>query len=262
MRRFGSIVSWMIGALSLTTPGRKILDKIFWNWIFELAGPIEPLLVEAAFPIAFFAAGLYLWTRDGYGAFLLERTKAMLNVYYVVASIAAIVLTGSLMLAWLDYRRGPVDWVESTGSPISFWMRAGGPLLISNFSVIGRNKTDESVSFGDSFIRSDTTNAIVRFRIGVAGGDISPSEATLEPKGSVLMVGDYPASDEERRTGNISVEKFREEFGRFTFHVEYRDGRQFERSFSANQVNLLIDNAAKHHAKLLQREPGIIRNRN
>jgi hypothetical protein len=262
MRRFGSIVSWTIGALSLTTPGRKILDKLFWNWIFELAGPIEPFFVDAAFPIVFFAVGLFLWTRDGYGALLLERTKAMLNVYYVVATVAAVVLVGALILAWLDHRRGPVDWVESTGSPISFWMRAGGPLLVANFSVIGRNKTDEPVGFGDCFIRSDITNAIVRFRIGVVGGDISPSEATLEPKGSVIMVGDYPATDVERRTGEISVQRFREEFGRFTFHVEYRDGRKFERSFTASDVDHLIDGAARHHAKQLQREPGVIRNRN
>jgi hypothetical protein len=261
MRRFWSLLAWALSALSLTSPGRKILDKIFWDWVFQMVGPVQPVLVEYAAPVALFAAGLYLWTRDGYGASLLERVKQKLNPYYAVAGLAALVCAAAIIGAWLDYRRGPINWVlDSSGSPISFWQQADGPLLVSDFNVIGHNRTDDPVPLGESFLRSDVTNQTLQFKIGVPGGDISTPEATVEPRGSVTLHAVYPAPLAQQ--GGISAERLRSEFGRFTFSIKYTDGRSFEKSFSASEVDALISNAAKANRNSLRRTPGVIRNPN
>jgi hypothetical protein len=261
MRRFWSLAAWALSALSLTNPGRKILDKIFWDWVFQMVGPVQPILVEYLAPVVLFAAGLYLWTRDGYGASLLERVKGKLNPYYAIAGVAALVCGAALIGAWLDYRRGPINWVlDSPGSPISFWQQADGLLLVSDFSIIGHNRTDKPVPMGESFLRSDVTNQILHFRIGVPGGDISTTEATVEPRGSVNLHATYPAPQAQQ--SGITAEKFRSEFGRFTFSIKYADGRDFEKSFSDSEVDALINNAAKAMRKSLQRTPGVIRNPN
>lgn len=144
-----------------------------------------------------------------------------LNPYFTIAVLGALVAVGALIATWLDQRRGPIDWVlNSTGSPVAFWQSADGPLLISSFNVIGSNRTDYPVALGDSFIRSDINNQMLRFRIGVPGGDIQTTEATVEPKGSVIMVADYPLPDAQR--SGITVERFRSEFGPLHIFYELR----------------------------------------
>jgi hypothetical protein len=260
MRRFWfGMASQAVSALSLTEPGRKIIDKVFWNWVLQMLGPVAPLVEDYAIPVAFFGFGIYLWTREGYGASLLQKVKDKLNPYYAVAGLAALVFVGALIGAWLDYRRGPIDWVlDSTGSPISFWQQADGPLLVSDFNIIGNNRSDYPVPLGKSFLRSDITGQILNFKIGIPGGDISTNEATVEPRGTVNIHATYPAPQAQQ--SGITTEKFRSEFGRFTFSIEYADGRGFEKSFSASDVDDLISNAAKHHRKILQRTPTVIRN--
>jgi hypothetical protein len=130
-------------------------------------------------------------------------------------------------------------------------------MVVSGFYVIGNNKTDRPVLFKDGYIRSDITNETVRFKIGVPGGDISPEEATLEPRGNISLYGRYPAPDAEQ--GGISIDRFRNEFGRFTFHIEYSDSREYERTFSDADVDELIKAADEHHSQLVSRPPGIIR---
>jgi hypothetical protein len=174
-----------------------------------------------------------------------------LNPYYVVASVAALVAIGALIGAWLDYRRGPINWVlDSTGSPVSFWQQADGPLLVSDFNVIGHNRTDYPVPLGESFLRSDVTNQVLHFKIGIPGGDIPTTEATVEPRGSVNLHAAYPAPQAQQ--SGITTERLRSEFARFTFSIKYADGRRFQKSFSASEVDDLINSAAKHHRQLLQ----------
>lgn len=103
MRRFWlGLASQAVSALSLTEPGRKIIDKIFWNWVFQILGPVASPIEEYAIPVAFFGFGLYLWTREGYGASLLQKVKGKVNPYYVVAGLAALVFVGAIIGAWLD----------------------------------------------------------------------------------------------------------------------------------------------------------------
>jgi hypothetical protein len=262
MRRFWwGIATQAAGILSLTDPVRKVIDKIFWNWVYQMIGPVEPIIEGYAVPVALFAFGVYLSTREGYGASLLKKVRDKLNPYYLVAGLAALVFVGALIGAWLDYRRGPINWVlDSSGSPISFWQQADGPLLVSDFNIIGHNRTDYPVPLAESFLRSDITNQILHFKIGVPGGEISTQEATVEPRGSVNLHAVYPAPQAQQ--SGITAERLRSEFGRFTFSVKYADGRGFEKSFSDSEVDAIINNAAKAMRKSLQRTPGVIRNPN
>ena len=53
MRNFRlSISRCLTGALSLTASIRKIVDKIFRNWMFQMIGPVAPVIEEYAIPIA------------------------------------------------------------------------------------------------------------------------------------------------------------------------------------------------------------------
>jgi hypothetical protein len=263
MRKTFAFLSTVSAALSITPPGRKFAEVYFWDRVMHIMNPLIDstswVVVDYGPAVALLALSGYLFATDGQRAAFKVRVRR-LNPYLVIAAFALVIFVGALLGAWLDYRRGPVNWVlDSPGSPIGFWQSADGPLLVSGFNVSGTNKTDKPVSFTDAYIQSGITNQIVRFRIGVPGGDITPAEATLEPHGSVVMVGNYPVPPEQAQ--QIQVSKLKEDFGTFKFYAAYADGRIFEKSFSADDVDALIAKAAKQHSDLLRRPAGIIRTR-
>ena len=148
--------------------------------------------------------------------------------------------------------------MDSPGSPIQFYKPPDGPFAISGFHLIGTSTSDYPIPIKAAFIRSDITNQIVPFKFGIPGGDLIASDATIEPRARLIMIGTIPATDEERKRG-ISLDRFRKEFGRFTFVFAYADGRKFEKSFSAPEVESLISKADRELTALRSQPPGVIR---
>lgn len=255
------LISWIAGALSLTHPIQKFVDTYFWDKVLHAAEPLfDPVFstLTSYGPATVFALlGIYLSINQEDRAALYRRARKTLNPYYIVAILAAAVLVGALVGALLDYRRGPIVWVISTGSPIEFSKMQGGSTVISGFRVIGNSRSDRPVLFKDGYIQSNITGQAVRFKIGIPGGEISLDEAALEPEGSISLYGRYPAEEAEK-TG-ISLDRFRSEFGSFTFHIQYSDGRVYEREFSSADVDSLIRSAEEHLSRLEKKPPGVLR---
>lgn len=259
---FPTIAGVLFNLPILLNSVKSVLD---WKGRYDAASSLKEsggaLMEFLDLPSWFYLVALIV----GLGLIWWDTRRPWKEITVSISPLAAALVISALALgAWgwffYDRSRGPIVWVTSTGSPIGFQKAVGAPLLVSGFYLIGNNKTDRPVTFKDAYLRSDNTDQTVRFKIGVPGEDITPEEATLQPLGNINMYGRYPAPDAEQV--GISIDRFRSEFGRFTFHVEYSDGRIYERHYSASEVDDLIKQADEHHSKLLSKAPGIIRKPN
>lgn len=263
-RIFGSVLT-LIGASDLAPFGRDFIRAIFWDRVVHVTDPILRASIEFALdyalPIVIVMIGLSLLAgperRYGYANWLRKK----LNIYLVIAGVATLVLVGAVIGYFIDQLRGPIDWVlDSPGSPIEFYRAPDGPLVVSGFRIIGTSRSDLPAPLQSAFIRSDITGETIPFKFGIPGGEIGADEAVVEPHGSVNMFAAIPASEDQRKTG-ISLDWFTREFGRFTFMLEYADGKKFEKSFSSQDVEILITKAGKQQAQLQSHPPTVIRKR-
>jgi hypothetical protein len=260
-RTFGSIFA--AGAIG-SWFSRELLKTWFFERVLEamspyIAVPIS-LIVEYAPPMALSFVALYLLVGEQKRHAINYWARRKVNPYLAMAAVAGVVAIVALILYWADRARGPIQWVlHSEGSPITFSrLAAAQPVVFAGFHIMGHNKSDDPIPMGSAFIRSDVTGQKVRLVIGVPGGNIDPSEGTAEPDGRVLLYGQFPLGEQPKP---ISVDEFRKEFGRFTFHFEYADGRAFEKSYSSNEVDDLIAKALGGLERISRTPPGVIRNR-
>lgn len=251
----GAIGSWF---------SRELLKTWFFERVLEAMNPYIAipigLVVEYAPPMALSFAALYLLVGEQRRSAVNYWVRRKVNPYLAVAVVAGGVSIMALILYWADRARGPIQWVlHSEGSPMMFSrLAAGQPVVFSGFYIMGHNKSDDPIPMGSAFVRSDVTGQKIRLVIGVPGGNVDPSEVTAEPDGRMTLYGQFPLGEQPKP---ISVDEFRKEFGRFTFHFEYADGRVFEKSYSSNEVDGLIAKSLGGLERISRTSPGVIRNR-
>jgi hypothetical protein len=250
----GGVFSWF----SREIVKAWVLDRVLHVMNPYLAVPLA-LVVEYAPPAALGGTALYLLAGPEKRHAITYWARTKLNIHLVVAGCAVLVAIGALIMYWADWARGPVRWVlDSPGSPIQFWRPSDAGIAVSGFHIIGTSTSDYPVPIKAAFIRSDITNEIVPFKFGIPGGELQASDATIEPHGKLIMIGTIKATDEERKRG-LSLDRFRKEFGRFTFIFEYGDGRKFEKSFSEPEVESLIAKADREQTALRSKPAGVVR---
>jgi hypothetical protein len=250
----GAIYSWF---------SRELLKAFFFERVLEAMHPYIAiplgLVVEYAPPTALGAAAIYFLVGEQKRHAMNYWVRRKVNLYLAVAAVSGVVALVALILYFADRARGPIQWVlHAETSPLSFSRAPNQPMFFGGFTVIGHNRSDDPVPMGASNIRSDVTGQKISMVVGVPGGNIDSSEATIEPRGTVTLYGQYPLGQNPEP---LSVEEFRREFGRFTFHFEYADGKIFEKSYSSNEVDDLITKADKAVERTSRPPPGVIRNR-
>jgi len=265
MRRIATLFSIVVSALSLTTPGRKLLDAIFWDWVLQFLGPVAvffgPYAREYGPALVFFFLGLFFAASEQDRANLYRRIKNV-NIWLAGILISALVLIGLIIGYYVDQSRGKILWIQSPGAPITFETRADHPLSVSGFNLIGRSRVDEPLRFREAWIRSLITDRRLDLLVqGVPGMPVPPDRVTLQPFGELLLqrnLVDAMTPDQE-----LSLDAFRRQFGSFEFTLVYADGTTFKKTYSTHDVNSLIADAEAHRAKWMVNQaarPGVILN--
>jgi hypothetical protein len=265
MRRIAPFVSILVSALSLTTPARKLLDTIFWDWVLQLLGPVAvffgPYVREYGPALVFLFLGLFLVASERDRTNLYRRIKNV-NLWLAGILISALALIGFIAGYYADQSRGKILWVQSTGAPIFFETRSDRPLSVSGFSLIGRSRVDEPLRFREAWIRSLITDRRIDLMVaGVPGMPASPDRVTLQPFGELLLqrnLAAVPTPDQE-----LSLDEFRRQFGSFEFNLVYADGVTFKKTYSTHDVDTLIADAEAFRTKWMidqAARPGVILN--
>lgn len=267
-RALAAIVSILpiLGVGLLIPAGREFLKTIFWDRVLQamnpyIAVPIGSIIehgLKYGLPAVFGLAALALLMPE-YTRAASDWARRKLNWYLVSAGVLLLASITAVGLYFWDKSLGPINWVTSTGSPLSFSMRAGGPLYFSGFQIIGNSRVDEPIRVQEAYVRSDDTHKTLQLTFaGVVGAPAEPRSVTIEPLGNIILVGLLPPDNPAGPFQDVSLETLRREFGRFTFVFKYGDGQVIERPFSRPVVERLIAEAEQHHRSLLQKKPGVI----
>jgi hypothetical protein len=137
---------------------------------------------------------------------------------------------------------GPIEWTFHDGaSPVAFSAAVGEPLWADAFQFSGQNKTDEPISIVKAFVRSDITLRELALQFtGGPGGSLLPAEGSeIISHGRFHLVAFIPPND-PKRTEGILAEKFRVDFHRFTFILQYDGDKFIKQHYSADEVDKLI----------------------
>jgi hypothetical protein len=207
--------SWIVGALSLSSPFKKFLDTYFWDGVLHMVEPLSrpalALVVEYGPAVAFGVLGLYLSTSPADRAAIWTRVRKKLSIYYVVAIVAALVFVGAMLGAWFDYRRGPVIWkMTMPNAPLAWEASGSGPLYFIGFQIVGNNRSNNPISPSAAYIQSNVTGA----RVPLTFPHDNPiASGIIQPGATFYLIGPRPPNQ-------TTASFVRQEFGSFTFVFE------------------------------------------
>lgn len=255
--------TFLAGGAIYTWFTRELLKAWFFERVLEFMGPYITIpigvLVEYIPPASLGCAAIYLLVGEQKRHAINYWVRRNVSPFLVAAGLCAAGTVIALVLYWADRARGPIRWVlNSEGSPLEFSLNSARQPVFAGFRVIGHSRSDEPTPMGKSFIHSNITGQDVKMVVGIPGGNIDSNDATVEPLGTVILFGQFPLG---ANPTPISIDDFRREFGRFTFHFKYADGRAIEKAYSENEVNNLIEKAVSALQRTQQTAPGVIRNR-
>jgi hypothetical protein len=108
-----SLGSGLVGALSLTTPGKKLLDVYFWDGVLHLvtSDPLLTVAKEYGPALAFLALALYLATSPADRTAFYERVRHKVNWYLASTVILGVATVIAFILYLWDRSRGPIIWL-------------------------------------------------------------------------------------------------------------------------------------------------------
>jgi hypothetical protein len=208
------------------------------------SGPIADFIDHSGLAVAFLFFGLYLSTREGYGAYLWQKVRYKLNPYLTFAVIGAVLCIASVIGFFWDKSRSPIFWITSSGSPIAFEIRFGHPLTVSGFNILGNSRVDYPIRIKDTCIISGLTDQKINLEVaGVPGPPVEPNRVTLQPRGHLILMKNLSSG---RIKSELSLDEFRRQFGNFTFVFKYGENNSVEREFSSAAVERLIADAEKY----------------
>lgn len=148
-----------------------------------------------------------------------------------------------------EEQQGPIQWTFDLNSPLGHSRRYSEPLWIDAFQIKGTNASNNPISPTKALVRSDITNATLPLQFSTRGKLVPVVEVTIPPQANFILISVIPSTDPSHTRG-IVVDKFREEFKRFTLIFEH-DGKQIVRHFSETEIEGFITSADRATRKAL-----------
>jgi hypothetical protein len=136
-----AVFSAIAGALSLSAPGRKFLEVVFWDRVMH-AMTSDPVLLfgkDYGPAIGFLALALYLASSPSDRARWMVWAREKMNWWLLFASAGAFALLIGLAGYYLDWAKGPIIWNFEEGM-LAAHTRGSGPPYVNSFQIFGRNR--------------------------------------------------------------------------------------------------------------------------
>ena len=243
--------------------GPEFIRSVLYDRIFDLvkSSTISGILID--FGPSIVMAGIGFWFFYNVGRKNLDPIsmrfgkrvlvgRYKLDIYLIVASVAALVFVGAIIGYFITSNRGTIEWTFGTHiSPFSTWMEKGKPLRVDGFNIQGKNLSDEAIHPKSAYVRSNINNRTIDLKFtNMGSGRYDVNEMDIMP-GSFVLVGDIPSTDAHYVIG-VTAEEVREQFGKFTFVFIYNDDVVYKRNFVKEEVDTILYKAERVNRDALE----------